>query len=178
MRNGHNIGEMPSPKLFVYDEKQCDPKKCTARKMLKFGLAKELNSLKKMPHGTIVLNPFAKRAISGEDAERAIQHGIVVMDLSWKNIEEFPKMRADVAQRALPLLFAANPVNWGKPQRLTSAEALGAALYIMGFKEEAEGVLEKFSWGEQFLILNKEPLERYAQAGTSAGVVAIQQDYL
>lgn len=169
---------MPTPKLFVYDEKQCDPKKCTARKMLKFGLANELRSLKKIPHGAIALNPFAKKAISGEDAERAIQHGIVVMDLSWKNIEEFPKMRGDIAQRALPLLFAANPVNWGKPQKLTSAEAMGAALYIMGFKDEAESIFEKFSWGEQFLILNKEPLERYAQAETSIGVVAIQEDYL
>jgi pre-rRNA-processing protein TSR3 len=178
MIKNYNDGDMPAPKLFVYDEKQCDPKKCTARKMLRFGLANELNSLKKIPHGAIVLNPLSKKAISGEDAERAVLHGIVVMDLSWKNIEEFPKMRKDVAQRALPLLFAANPVNWGKPQRLTSAEALGAALYIIGFKEEAKGIFEKFSWGEQFLILNKEPLERYAQAETSIGVVAIQDEYL
>jgi pre-rRNA-processing protein TSR3 len=169
---------MTSPRLFVYDEGQCDPKKCTARKMLKFRLAIELRSLKGIPHGALVLNPCAQKAISREDADTAIAHGVVVMDLSWKNIEDFPKMRVDVAQRALPLLFAANPVNWGKPQRLTSAEAVAAALYIMGFEDDARHLLEKFQWGEQFLLLNREPLERYALAQTSAEVVAVQEDYL
>jgi len=169
---------MASPRLYVYDEGQCDPKKCTAKKMLKFKLATELRSLKKIPHGAIVLNPYAKKAISREDAERAIAHGIVVMDLSWKNIDDFPKMRSDVAQRALPLLFAANPVNWGKPQRLTSAEAIASALYIMGFEDDARRVMEKFQWGEQFILLNREPLQRYSLADTSTEVVEIQQDYL
>lgn len=169
---------MPSPKLFVYDEKQCDPKKCTARKMVKLGLVIELRSLKHIPFGAIVLNPFAEKAISREDHDRAEAHGVVVMDLSWKNIEEFPKLSSKVAERALPLLFAANPVNWGKPQKLTSAEALGAALYIMGFKDEAREVLKRFKWGEQFLTLNREPLDRYSSANTSAEVVAIQEDYL
>jgi pre-rRNA-processing protein TSR3 len=69
-------------------------------------------------------------------------------------------------------------VNWGKPMKLSSAEAFAAALYIMGFKEQASKVLEKLSWGLGFLELNREPLERYSEARTSAEVVAIQSDYI
>jgi len=165
------------PNVLIYDQRQCDPKKCTARKMVRLGLGKEIRSLRQVPRGALVLNPLAERAISREDAGTAARRGIVVMDLSWKNIDRFPLIR-EAEERALPLLFAANPVNWGKPQRLTSAEAVAAALLIMGFRDQAEQLLSKFAWGEQFLVLNREPLERYSEAETSAEVVRIQEDYL
>ena len=170
----------PEPRvpLFVYDEGQCDQKKCTSKKMLRFHLANEVRSLRHLPHGAIVLNPMAEKALSREDQEAALAHGIVVMDLSWANIETFPKVRRDLVQRALPYLLAANPVNWGKPMKLTSAEAIAASLCILGFKEQAAEVLSKFSWGEQFLKLNAEPLERYAAVETSAEVVEVQKDYI
>ena len=164
--------------LYVYDEGQCDPKKCTAKKMIRFGIVKQLPSIRRIPHGAIILDPTAEKAISREDRARAEAHGIVVMDLSWSHIETFPKVGRDKAPRALPYLLAANPVNWGKPLKLTSAEALAASLYIMGYPDEASKVLEKFSWGEQFLKLNQEPLDRYAEAETSAMVVSIQSDYI
>jgi len=163
--------------LYVYDEGQCDPKKCTDKKMVRFRLVEPLSSLKIIPFGSVVLNPMAEKALSREDSKKAIKNGIVVLDLSWKNIETFPKMRNDVAQRALPYLLAANPVNWGKPLRLSSAEALSAALYIIGFKDDASKILAKFSWGEQFILLNKEPLDRYSSAETSEEVVGIQLEY-
>jgi len=165
-------------KIFVYDEKDCDPKKCTSRKMVKFQLAKELTNLRSVPYGVLVLDPFAQKAVSREDRERVRAHGVLVMDLSWENVEHFPKVRKDAAHRALPYLLAANPVNWGKPMRLTSAEAVAATLYILGENEQAEKVMSKFSWGEQFFLLNRELLERYSAAETSQDVVAIQWDYV
>lgn len=164
-------------KLFVYDERDCDPKKCTSRKMVKFRLAQELPNLRSVPYGVLVLDPFAQKSVSREDLERAKSHGILVMDLSWENIDGFPKVRKDAAHRALPYLLAANPVNWGKPMKLTSAEAVAATLYILGEKEQAQEVLSKFNWGEQFILLNKEPLERYSAAETSQEVVQVQWDY-
>ncbi|MGD0625800.1 MAG: DUF367 domain-containing protein [Thermodesulfobacteriota bacterium] len=61
--------------------------------------------------------------------------------------------------------------------KLSSVEAFSAALYILGFKEEAEKTLSKFSWGEQFIKLNQEPLDRYSSAETSEEVVRIQLEY-
>jgi pre-rRNA-processing protein TSR3 len=80
--------------------------------------------------------------------------------------------------RALPFLVAANPVNYGKPFRLTTVEAFAAALVILGDREQAEQVLSKFTWGETFLELNAEPLRRYADCADSTEVVAVQQEYL
>jgi len=113
-----------------------------------------------------------------EDKGVVQSNGILVMDLSWKNIDSFPKVGKGAFTRALPYLLAANPVNWGKPMKLSSAEAVAATLYIVGFMEQAKALLSKFSFGEQFLLLNQEPLERYSQARTSAEVVAIQSDYI
>ena len=69
-------------------------------------------------------------------------------------------------------------VNFGKPMQLTTVEAFAGALMILGEKEHAERVLTKFTWGETFLELNEEPLERYSECEGSGDIVAIQQEYL
>lgn len=165
-------------RLYIYDEKQCDPKKCTGRKLVRFNLAQEIGSLRRIPHGAIVLTPWAEKAVSREDTNRAAARGVVALDLSWKNIDTVPRKMKGVAERSLPFLVAANPVNWGRPCKLTSAEALAATLYIMGFKEQARATMAKFAWGEELFRVNREPLELYSEAKTSAEVVAIQSEYL
>lgn len=163
--------------LYVYDEKQCDPRKCSARKMVASGLAKELGHIRAIPSGTIVLSPYAEKAISPADRGIAMRRGITVMDLTWANIDSFPKVRG-AAERALPFLLAANPVNWGRPMELNSAEAIAAALYIIGEKEQAHDVLGRFRYGDQFFALNKEPLEAYAACKDSAEVVRVQEEFI
>ena len=164
--------------LFLYDRHECDPKKCTGHKMAKFKLVHELNTPAQAPRGVVVLDPSSEKALSMEDRAAAKQHGIMVMDLSWENIENFPRMPRDPRRRALPYLLAANPVNWGKPMRLTSVEALAATLYILNEKEQALEVLSLFKWGPGFLDLNREPLEAYSKAATSAEVVAVMHEFL
>jgi pre-rRNA-processing protein TSR3 len=75
-------------------------------------------------------------------------------------------------------MLAANPTNFGKPQRLSSAEALAASLYIIGEREQAQMLMSKFKWGPVFLDINKDRLQEYAAAPTSAEVVAVQNKML
>ncbi|MFQ6060426.1 MAG: DUF367 family protein [Thermoplasmata archaeon] len=162
--------------LLAYDARRCNPKKCTSRKLARFGLVRLLPSIESIPFGSIVLTPEGERAFSVQDKARANRKGLVVLDLSWKT-SVFPKVpRAH--ERALPFLLAANPVNYGKPFQLSSVEALAAALYILGEKKRASLLLSKFSWGEQFLKLNKEPLDEYAKAKNSREIVEIQREFI
>ena len=85
--------------------------------------------------------------------------------------------RTRLQPRMLPLLLAANPVNWGKPGKLSTVEALAASLYLMGRVEQCRELLSKFRWGERFLELNQEPLEAYAAATSSAEMVSLQFEF-
>jgi pre-rRNA-processing protein TSR3 len=69
--------------------------------------------------------------------------------------------------RRLPILLAGNPTNYGIAGRLSTAEAIAAALILTGFRKPAEVILSLFRWGETFLSLNQDPLESYAAARSS-----------
>ena len=162
--------------VIIHDKCQCDPKKCTAKRMLKFGLGKEAKTLSAVPSGSIVLSPFSKTALSPADIVHA-RKGLVVMDLTWTNIDEFPRVRG-TNERALPYLLASNPINWGRPMELNSAEAVLASLLILGEKEQAESFLGRFNWAPEFIRLNGSMLEDYSKAKDSSEVVRIQNEYL
>ena len=72
----------------------------------------------------------------------------------------------------------ANSVNYGRPFRLTTVEALAGALVVLGERDHARRILSKFTWGETFLEVNEEPLRRYADCADSSEVVAVQDEYL
>lgn len=159
--------------LFALHLERCDPKRCTTKKLARFGLIATYARAHQLPRGGVVLTPESEVAFSRADAAAASAHGLGVIDTSWKR-PEFPSLPRQVP-RALPYLLAANPVNYGKPFVLSSVEALAAALAILGREDQARRILAKFAWGEQFLILNREPLAEYAKARTSAEVVAAQR---
>ena len=162
-------------RILVHDKCQCDPKKCTAKRMLKFGIAKDV-AVSKIPKGSVILSPFAEQALSPADRTYAAK-GLVVMDLTWTNIDEFPRPKG-MNERALPYLIASNPVNWGRPMELNSAEAVVASLMILNEKEQALEIAERFNWGEEFMRLNGEMLEDYSNAVDSSDIIRIQNEYL
>lgn len=80
--------------------------------------------------------------------------------------------------RLLPFLIAANPINYGRPCKLSCVEAIAAVLFICGFESEAKFYLSKFSWGHSFLELNEELLGRYKECKSSEEVLDVQKKYL
>jgi len=162
----------------VYHAKQCDPKKCTALKLSRHGLIRIVSQLRFLPKRAIVLNPFSETAFSPADRQRIEQHGLVALDCSWEHAEKVLSGHVRGTSRCLPLLVAGNPVNFGKPTKLTTVEALAAALIIAGFEEEARELLSVFTWGHTFLDLNGERLGKYSTARNSAEVVELQKTFM
>ena len=107
-----------------------------------------------------------------------MKRGLAALDCSWVHAKEVFDISSHWTPRCLPYLVAANPVNYGVPTKLSTVEALSAALYITGFREQAEELLSKFKWGLQFIALNEELLEDYAQSKDSTGVVKVQKDFI
>lgn len=159
--------------LLIYHADQCDPKRCTGRKLARFGLARLTRRASEL-RPCLVLSPFSQRALS--PADKGFRR-LAALDCSWARAEDI-FARFKLRGRALPYLVAANPVNFGKPFKLSTVEALAAALIILGEAEQARVILGKFSWGHSFLELNREPLEEYARARDSSEVVRIQMGYL
>ncbi|UCE11880.1 MAG: DUF367 family protein [Candidatus Thorarchaeota archaeon] len=166
------------PNLLVYQAGQCDPKKCTGHRLARFKIAETLKEMRRIPREAIVLNPTADTAFSRADKVSLLQSGLVGLDCSWKQAEEiFNRSRYGI-QRALPYLLAANPTNTYKPIKLSTAEAIASALYIIGLEDAAERVISVFKWGHAFLTLNKEWLDAYASCSSSTEVVATQQEIM
>jgi pre-rRNA-processing protein TSR3 len=99
------------------------------------------------------------------DREIAVGFGVVVVDCSWEKAADVFSIPIRGQNRRLPPLLPANPVSFGRIGRLSSLEALVAALYILGFRDDSWALLRLFKWAPNFIDLNREPLEAYAAAG-------------
>jgi pre-rRNA-processing protein TSR3 len=165
-------------RLYVYHLKQCDPKKCTALKLNKNRLARIVYKPSRLPSGIVLLDPFAEKAFSPLDRVIIKSRGLAAVDCSWVYANEIFNLRIRSNPRCLPYLVAANPVKYGKPTVLSTAEALTAALYIAGFPKQAERLLSIFKWGPTFFDLNREALEEYSQATDSQEVIRIQKQFM
>jgi len=165
--------------LVVYHANEDDPKKCSARKLHRFGYASLVKSMRRLPNHAVLLDPFAEKCLSQEDRESAFVHGLAALDCSWKTAENvFQRVEATMHPRALPFVLAVNPVNYGKPFQLSTVEAFAAALYILGEVSQAKKILGIYTWGPHFLEFNKEPLEEYRKARTSTEVIRSMKKYI
>ncbi|HEX3002420.1 MAG TPA: DUF367 family protein [Methanoregula sp.] len=156
--------------LYAFRDNSCDPRKCTVKKLERAGFLKIFQKLQQVPRNTLILDPTAEQALS--PADRFVK-SLTVLDCSWEVLDT-GAISSWRIRRALPFLMAANPVTFGKPCKLSSVEAVAAALFIMGEKERAGELLSKVNWGIRFLEVNKEPLELYASAKDSTEVVKYQ----
>ncbi|KAI4471320.1 ribosome biogenesis protein tsr3 [Holotrichia oblita] len=163
--------------VAMWDFNQCDPKKCSGRKLARLGLVKSLK-IKQKFHG-LVLTPTGEKCVSAADREIMDTKGIAVVDCSWAKIDDTPIAALKPTHgRLLPFLVAANPINYGRPCQLSCVEAIAATMYIVGYPKLATYYLSKFSWGHSFIDLNEELLDIYANCKDSASVVTAQNEYL
>lgn len=156
--------------LHIVHSHECDPKKCTGELLLKHERVSEIPE----PRG-VLLNPLATEALSPEDIPIAERDGITVFDCSWNELVRKNKFIEGVVPRALPYLVPGNPVNFGKPTKLSTVEAFAGALWILGRKEEAQSILDEFKWGKTFTALNGELLDIYASCETRSQVLKTQE---
>lgn len=166
-------------RTIVYHAEECDRRKCTTTRLARNDKVKVVTKLNMIPTDTIILDPFAEKAVSVEDRETVMENGLIALDCSWKRINRSsPMFKGRKWHRSLPFLVAANPVNYGKPCILTTAEAIAATFYIVGCKNNAIQIMSLFKWGPHFLKLNEEILEAYSQAKNSREVVKIQNELI
>jgi len=152
--------------------KQDDPKKCSAAKLVKFGLAKDI---KKTSGKTLVLDPFAQKTLLPKD--KTLVNSITGIDCSWNLADKTFSTKFSGIKRKLPPLLAGNPVNYSKLNKLTTVEALSGALYILGDKEKALQLLDKFKWGHTFFELNQNLLDEYTKLDSEDQINSILRDY-
>ena len=159
-------------KLQVLMFYQDDPKKCTAAKMVKFGLAQ---NIKKIGSKGLVLDPFSDKSLLPKD--KSLIHSIIGIDCSWNLADQAFSKNFSGIKRKLPPLLAGNPVNYSKLNKLTTVEALSASLFILGFREQAMELLNKFKWGHTFYDLNQNLLEEYSKLENESQIELILKDY-
>ena len=178
---GDDLVADPIP-LHIIHLSQDDPRKCTARKLASRGLANIHENNRRPPRRGILLDPLAG-VILGPADRAVIDAGasLVALDCSWKQIVQ---SLADIAARSpalagrtLPVVLAGNPVSWGKPGRLSTVEALSVSLILLGRRDQGEDILRPFSIGEQYLTLNRKPLEAYEEATSNSELVELQWEF-
>jgi len=158
--------------LNVLMLKQDDPKKCTAAKLVKFKLAK---NVKKISKNTLVLNPFAQKTLLPND--RKLVNSITAIDCSWNLADQAFAKQYPGLTRKLPPLFAGNPVNYSKLGKLTTVEAISAAAFILGFNDLALEILDKFKWGHTFYELNQDLLNDYSKLESEDEINPLLREY-
>lgn len=98
----------PPYRAACWDLGHCDPKRCSGKRLMQFGLMRELSIGQRFP-GVIVsyvlstfptldatnigISPNAKRIISPADRELLEQHGAAVVECSWVRVKEVPWSR-------------------------------------------------------------------------------------
>ena len=157
----------PIPLLLVIAGED-HPKACTGRKLRRAGLVRILPASQRPKGGPLLLDPYAARPLSAEDRPIA-RRGLVGIDCSWNRLGDRGRYPLEIRwidriaeRRRLPWLLAANPQHFGRLGELNTAEAFASALWVLGERERAHSLLERFPGGGAFFEVNGPTLARYA----------------
>jgi hypothetical protein len=74
--------------LAMWDLGQCDPKRCSGRKLARLGCLRELRIQQRFPG--VALTPDATDCISPGDYHLIHSDGLAVVDCSWNRLDDVP----------------------------------------------------------------------------------------
>ncbi|MHB8351854.1 MAG: ribosome biogenesis domain-containing protein [Thermoplasmata archaeon] len=175
---------MPNPAegtipLYLRFAGEDHPKACTGRKLRQRGL---LSVGLRGERGSVLLDPHAPHPLSASDTDRARRAGLLAVDCSWNQLGDrggYPTSSGTSGRghrRRLPYLLAGNPQHYGRMAELNTAEALAAALWILGERERAQALLAGFSGGTEFFRINHTFLGRYATCADADEIRTAERD--
>lgn len=158
-----------------------DPRACSGRRLLRLGRAVEVPSVEGRSPTPIVLDPYARTALSRADRAASRRGGVAAVDCSWNRLARVGGFGAGGERgrrslhRRLPLLLAGNPQHFGRLGELNTVEALAAALFVLGEREAAGRLLAGFAGGREFLSMNHDRFSAYAAAEDADGIRAAER---
>lgn len=181
-------GNTPSPSrkrgipLYLWVAGDDHPKACTGRRLLRAGLVVPVES-RRMRLPGLLLDPHAETPLSPVDRRQAA-NGLAAVDCSWNRLGArggYPPGPLDGVperlRRRLPWLLAGNPQHYGRLGELNTAEALAAALVVLGASAQARELIGAVGAGSSFFDLNRDLLQAYAEVGGPPGIRSVEQDY-
>ncbi|KAA8644747.1 ribosome biogenesis TSR3 family protein [Aspergillus tanneri] len=170
-RGAEAAASKPPFKAACWDLGHCDPKRCSGKRLMQFGLMRELSIGQRFPG--VIVSPNAKKILSPADRELLEQFGAAVVECSWVRVKEVPWSRIGGKCERL-----SNTVNYGKPWRLNCVEAIAACFCICGHEDWAREALKHFPYGEAFLEINSQLLKRYAACENEEDVKRTEEEWL
>jgi pre-rRNA-processing protein TSR3 len=169
-------GSTPSPpgsgpiRLYLFLAREDHPKACTGRYLLHRGLVRELRGPPTRPV-PLLLDPHAEQPLSPRDRAWVDRSGLLAVDCSWNRLRDrggYPDEERWLGgireRRRLPWLIATNPQHFGRLTELNTAEALAAAVWILGAPEQARRLLAGLRGGTAFFDINGAALTAFAGA--------------
>jgi pre-rRNA-processing protein TSR3 len=168
--------------LYLVVAGEDHPRACTGRRLVRGGWVREIGARTHPGFSPVVLDPYAARPLCASDRELARASGLLGVDCSWNRLSGRGRYPEAIGwldrlprRRRLPLLRAANPQHYGRPSELTTAEAFGASLALLGEPERASRLLDGFAGGAAFLDLNRPLIERYLACPTAETILQVER---
>ena len=75
-------------------------------------------------------------------------------------------------------MVAVNPVNYGKPFKLSCVEAIAASLFLGGFVNDSIELLSHFKWGNSFFEVNRDVFNLYEVCNNSEEVLFAESKFI